>query len=182
MKKTILLLSLTILVCCIAAVGVYLIWGPRIVDTLKHTTLSGMLVPGNIYTVQLKSAEIPAKYMNKSRWDIDGSAPDCYYQIWWRGNKIAESPVVANSLLPHWGRPDNNISNILNTGKGSAKIKVNPNDFIVIKIFDADPLKSDDEVLSTEIPVKKLLQGSNFIKQGNVSFVLNIVEYEDNDK
>ena len=146
-------------------------------NTLKNSTLSNIPVSGEIYNVCVNKAEIPAKFSEKSGWDIDGSAPDCYYQIWWRGNKIAESSIVANSLLPYWNNKNVDISNIFNIGKGVARIKIDTKDTICIKIFDADPLKTDDSVTSSTHPIGKMVMGNNLIKQGNVSFVLNIYEY-----
>ena len=177
-KKIIFICSLFVLGACIIVIIIDLIWGRLIADAVKYTTIASRPVSGQIYTVQLHRAEVPAKFSDKSKWDMDGSAPDCYYQIWWRNNKIAESPIVYNSLLPSWGEKNNDISEILNTGKGTAKIKIDARDSIRIKIYDADPLKSDDLVLDSNIPIVNLLDGVNFITQDEVVFVLELKEYK----
>lgn len=180
MKKAFFILCTLILACCVAAVTAYVIWGDEVIKVVSNSNNVDELDPRKIYSIRLKNASVPPRRSDNKKWDVDSSAPDCYYQIWWRGNKIAESSVVKNSLLPAWSKETINIHDIISTGEISARynsvrIKAGKDDKIIVFLYDNDWLNSDDLALKAHLELNKLHVGDNIIKIGEIEINLNIV-------
>ena len=54
------------------------------------------------YMVYVRKIEVAAKKADGKAWDINGSAPDIFYRLNWKGNKIYESDVKKDSLITEW--------------------------------------------------------------------------------
>jgi hypothetical protein len=57
---------------------------------------------GKEFMVYLRKVEVKPMKANGKAWDLRGSAPDIYYTLTWKNNKIYESDVKKDSLITEW--------------------------------------------------------------------------------
>lgn len=112
------------------------------------------LVEGSDYRVLVAVARIKPVQPGGKEWDSGSSstaAPDPFYEIWWRGNRVYKSQEVENVLVASWSNvalPElyklivgAKVS--LETIREGALITARPSEAIEIRIYDDDPLEND---------------------------------------
>ncbi|HET6202327.1 MAG TPA: hypothetical protein VFI25_05930 [Planctomycetota bacterium] len=112
------------------------------------------LIEGTDYRVMVAVARIKPEKPGGEKWDSGRSstaAPDPFYEIWWRGNRVFKSQEVQDVLVASWSNvalpelvhliADAKVS--LETIKEGALITARWSDAIQVRIYDDDPLNDD---------------------------------------
>lgn len=63
---------------------------------------SSGLTQNKEYMIYVRKIEVSPKKADGKAWDINGSAPDIFYKMTWKGNQIFESDVKKDSLITEW--------------------------------------------------------------------------------
>lgn len=67
--------------------------------------------PGDLWALRFVSGEIPPRQRSGLPWDEEGGAPDAFVRIYRADSLVWESPVVEDSLTPHFDSgPARNVS------------------------------------------------------------------------
>jgi hypothetical protein len=154
-----------------------------LVIAVVATTLFGCkdgskgLVPDRDYYIFLTLIELAPKRDGKS-WDLDRSAPDISYEIWWQDNRIFSSTTKRNTLIADWADDEFDIVGHF-LGKGQqARIKYRPGEEIQVVVFDNDIPPKKDEAERRRIPFDSLREGENLLLgEGNLKrMVINVMD------
>lgn len=151
--------SATSLLAISAVAGIYLAARSRSPEREAETPVAaqpdGMeLIEGMDYRVMVAVARIKPEKPDGGKWDSGGSstaAPDPFYEIWWRGNRVYESQEVEDVLVASWSNvalPElyallTGAKLSLETIKEGALLTARLSDAIEIRILDDDPLNDD---------------------------------------
>ena len=132
---------------------------------------AGNLVDGKEYMIYILKIEVSSKKSDGKDWDIRGSAPDIYYQLVWRGNRIHESTTKKDSLIANWIPIGIDLKDAILQGGVSVDqavklpiIKMDSkdesSDELIFKIID-DDVAGDDEIETMRVYISKLNLGNN---------------------
>jgi hypothetical protein len=138
------------------------------------------LTDGEKYLAIVTDAKLPARPLDDGNWDTGNSAPDCYVEIWWRGNRIHKSSAIPDSLMPSWPERELSVRDAVKSG-GSIRARRNAGVFeakrgehLVVKLLDRD-LAGDDDIGEHKIAVDSLRIGNNEIKDERTRLNLKVV-------
>lgn len=132
---------------------------------------AGNLVDGKEYMIYIRKIEVSPMKSNGKAWDARGSAPDIYYQLFWRGNRIYESDTRDDSLIANWVPIGLDIKDAILKGGVSVDQAVKlpiikrdsrdeSMDELIFKVID-DDLAGDDEIETMRAYISKLNVGDN---------------------
>lgn len=98
---------------------------------------------GNRYYVLLAVVEVAADTGQGRRWDVDDSAPDLDYQIWWRGTRVFESSPKKDSLVGKWSNAAVDWRGLVgelsvDDSMRAARFTARPNDALRFVVRDRD--------------------------------------------
>ena len=115
------------------------------------------------YYVLLSVLEVEPKNGDDG-WDIDGSPPDLYYEVFWKGHRVFKSSTKSDTLVAKWSNVSIGLGDLvkavsLDESIKAARITAREADAIEFRVYDAD-IASDDLVGRWTIPVKDLLVGT----------------------
>lgn len=131
---------------------------------------------GGDYYLRISLVEVASKKADNADWDkIGQAAPDPYYEIHWRDNLVYKSDVKENTLIASWSETELDLLDAALSGDklssdlviAGARINVVEGEKIILKVYDSDPLSSDDLVGEVEIVASELLEGKNSISQAD---------------
>ena len=132
------------LIAALAAVGFRVLFTPSQEAPRRESTY---VEAGKDYYVAIVLLEVAETNLDGSSWDeYNGTAPDPFYEVYWRGTRIFKSPLREDSLLAKWSNLELNLANLaLKGGKASidslvtaARITIRSGEGIEFKIFDSD--------------------------------------------
>jgi hypothetical protein len=140
-----------------AAAGIYLRVRPERSEAQPSAavqTAGTQLIEGRDYRVMIAVARVRPDRPDGAKWDSGASgraAPDPFYEIWWRGNRVHKSHDVKNVLVAAWSSmalPElhrlltgQKIS--LETIQEGALITARAGDTIRFAVVDDDPIDND---------------------------------------
>jgi len=149
----------TSLLAIAAVAGIYLAARSRLPEREAEAPASPEregteLIEGMDYRVMVAVARIKPEKPDGGKWDSGSSsnaAPDPFYEIWWRGNRVYESHEVEDVLVASWSNvalPElyallTGAKLSLETIKEGALITARLSDAIDIRILDDDPIHDD---------------------------------------
>lgn len=151
-----------------------LLWwrvGPGTVGdpTTKPTGGGPSTVPcSRDYYVWVKLIELTPKMPNGSRWDMDGSAPDVRFRLWWKGNLVQESTTRRDSLIATWELLSADLLEIVRSG-GTIEVasvvslpivRVEPGMTLRIVVDDND-VGNGEPAGELDIALDQLTEGEN---------------------
>ena len=135
------------------------------------------VVAGGDYYVLVTVMEFHPRQPDGDDWDPNDSAPDIFYSLSWRGQKIfdTENDVAENALIARWFGlgADLELTDVgkilLPSGKRisprnaikAGLISAAPGDALVIRAYDYDPTSPDDDAGRCVIAVMRLQLGDN---------------------
>ena len=140
------------------------------VEAPSETPAGALRISGQYY-VWVSSLEVAPLRADGGAWDLDDSAPDPYFQIWWKGVRVERgfAPAV-DALIGNWlaladGLLDK-ARRILKTeapGSGDVRapvVRITPGGAVEVRIYD-DDLGPDDPMGQHSIPFAHLREGLN---------------------
>jgi len=71
-------------------------------ETIEPTLANSNFPQNKEFMIYLRKLEVNPMKANGKAWDIKGSAPDIYYKLIWKNNKIYQSDVKKDSLITEW--------------------------------------------------------------------------------
>lgn len=116
------------------------------------------------YYVLLSVVEVkPARGADESSWDIDGSAPDLYYEIHWQGHRVFQSTKKSDTLVAKWSNVAVDLGDLvrsvsLDESMQAARITARASDEVEFIVYDAD-VGGDDVAGRWKVAVKDLAVG-----------------------
>jgi len=172
-KVTLLVLVLCVIVSAIG-LAIFLKKGAKDPDANKPKNGAvgvGNLVDGKEYMIYIHKIEVAPMRSDGKAWDARGSAPDIYYQLTWRGNRIYESDTKKDSLIANWIPIGLDLKDTILQGGVSVDQAVKlpiikrdksdeSTDELVFKVID-DDLAGDDEIETMRVYISKLNVGDN---------------------
>ncbi len=128
----------------------------------------GKVAEGRPYYIFVRELEIAPKKPNGKAWDrVADEAPDPYYEIHWRDNRIFRSPTQRDHLISQWSPLGVDTIKSIRDGRiaihsviKAASIRAVGGESIVLRVFDDDPV-SQDEVASLTFAFRDLREGEN---------------------
>lgn len=145
-------------------------------------SVSSTLPSGQDYYVWVKLIELTEKMPDGSRWDMDGSAPDVRFRVWWKGNLVQVSTTRRDSLIAKWQLLSPDILEIIRSG-GTVEVssmmklpivRVQPGMTLAIVIDDND-VGNGELAGEIEIPLDQLKAGENTLPGPQGSGVVRVV-------
>ena len=191
--------TLLILVICViaSAIGLALFLKKNGNDTDVNIPKNGAVGAGNLvdgkeYMIYIRKIEVSPMKSDGKAWDVRGSAPDIYYQLYWRGNRIHESDAKKNSLIANWIPIGLNLKDTILQGGVSVDQAVKlpiikrdskdeSTDELIFKVID-DDVAGDDEIETMRVYISKLNVGDNVFdysdKQGHgvIKAVIRVID------
>jgi hypothetical protein len=141
------------------------------------------LTESSRYLISIVEAELPKSKGDGSSWDWDNSGPDCFYEIWWRQNRIFSSSPVPDSLLPRWQERDLNLIDVIKT-QGDVRTRLNgaeftpsPGDMVIVVLKDAD-IVEHELIDKIKVPVNTLKTGDQEIRGTYVRLRVRVLRLE----
>ena len=145
---------------------------------------------GREYYLFIPSLEVAALKSSGKSWDSwPESAPDPYVEVYWRNQLAYRSSVKKDSFIAKWSNTEVKLAELLLSEKTSledtlaaARIKIEPEGELLIKILDRDPLGSDDLIGSFAVKLEKLKIGDQTISrptEGIGKITLRLVRLSD---
>jgi hypothetical protein len=125
--------------------------------------------PELVYAVWCVSAEVAPHRPDGSLWDEDGSPPDPFAELIWRGNRVLESATSRNTLVASWGRSSLQLGDLLRMEfrpsdlDKVARIKADPSESVSVNVYDRDIFASE-LIGSVEILLGTLKHGINRVE------------------
>ncbi len=105
-----------------------------------------------------------------NKWDVfDGSAPDIYYEVEWKGTRIHKSSTKEDDLIARWMPIGVNVMDAIKSGKiqidsvvGAPIVNLSaPEDeALIIHVFDGDVM-ARERAASIRIKLTELVEGDN---------------------
>ena len=114
------------------------------------------------YYVALAVVEATPK-RNGKKWDLDGSAPDLYYEVHWQGHRVFKSSKKADTLVAKWSNVAVDLGDLLKSVSldesiQAARITAREGGTVRFIVYDAD-VGGDDVVAEWTVPVAQLEVG-----------------------
>jgi len=134
------------------------------------------------YYVWVKLVELTPKMPSGSKWDMDGSAPDIRFRLWWKGNLVQVSTTRRDALIAKWDLLAPDILEILRSG-GTVEIssvmtmpivRIEPGMTLGIVVDDND-VGNGELAANFEIPLDRLKAGENELPGPTGSGVVRVV-------
>lgn len=153
----------------VIAVGTFFAVFPLDEDGAEAAPLSPLEVTiGRDYYVFLRSLEIAPKNPSGRSWDLlGGEAPDPYYEVHWRDNRIFASSTQRNQLIAHWSPLGVDTVKSIREGRLSidsvikaAVIRATGDESFELRIYDDDPV-SQDSIATLTFQFSELKEGNN---------------------
>ena len=122
---------------------------------------------GRDYYVSASTIELTELDSAGSAWDtLTGSAPDMYYEIYWKGTRVFSSTTKDDSFLAKWSNAEIDLKKLaLNGGTTSldnliqaARLNIKENESIEVRVYDSDLVESHLAGIKT-FPSKDLVIG-----------------------
>jgi hypothetical protein len=172
--------SLLIMVVCIVGAALGLIFfmksdggeGPGgTTNGADAGAASGTLVSGKEYMIYIRNIEVQSRKANGKAWDSGDTAPDIFYTLSWKKNKIYESDKKSDSLIAEWIPVGVSLKDSIMSGKVSVDQaislpivkfdkEVQESDELLFNIIDSDVL-SNDGIEDLRVYLSKLKEGDN---------------------
>ena len=170
--------TLFILILCVVASAIGLAFFLKKDNTAKKPEQpkngavgKGNLVDGKEYMIYILKMEVAPTKSDGKAWDARGSAPDIYYQLYWKGNRIYESDAKKDSLIANWIPIGLDLKDTILQGGVSVDQAVKlpiikrdskdeSSDELIFKVID-DDVAGDDEIETLRIYISKLNAGDN---------------------
>lgn len=123
---------------------------------------------GKPYYIFVRSLEIAPKKPDGKPWDrVADEAPDPYYEVHWRENRIFASPTQRDQLISNWSPLGVDTIKSIRDGRialhsviNAASLRAVGGESFVLRVFDDDPL-SQDEVAALTFAFRDLREGEN---------------------
>lgn len=152
----------------------------------------GNLVDGKEYMIYIFKIEVAPTKSDGKPWDARGSAPDVYYELSWRKNKIYKSETKKDSLIANWIPIGLDLKESILKGTVTVDQAVNlpiikreskdeSSDELIFKIID-DDVVGDDQIEILRVYISKLNVGENVFtfegKEGHgiVKAVIRVID------
>lgn len=111
----------------------------------------GQLEEGNNYYVFVRSLEIEPKTQSGKDWDaLIDKAPDPYYEVYWRDNRIFRSSTQEDQLIATWSPLGVDTLDSIREGRiavdsviKAAALRAVAGETFKIRILDNDPVSED---------------------------------------
>lgn len=170
--------TLIILVICVIASAIGLAFflkkgkNDEVAKTPKDGSVGkGNLVDGKEYMIYILKMEVAPTKSDGKAWDARGSAPDIYYQLMWKGNRIYESDAKKDSLIANWIPIGLDLKDTILSGGVSVDQAVKlpiikrdskdeSSDELIFKVID-DDIAGDDEIETMRVYISRLNVGDN---------------------
>ena len=172
-KGTLLIMVVCVIAC---AVGLALFLkkapGTEIVEKPKNGAVGiGNLVDGKEYMIYIRKIEVAPMKSDGKPWDARGSAPDIYYELTWRGNRIYKSEARKDALIANWIPIGLDLKDTIMQGSVSVdqavKLPIIKRDSkneasneLIFKVID-DDIAGDDEIEKMRVYIDRLNVGDN---------------------
>lgn len=134
------------------------------------------------YYVWVKLIELTPETPTGSNWDMDGSAPDIRFRLWWKGNLVQVSTTRRDSLIGKWDLLAPDILEVPRSG-GTVEIssvisipivRIEPGMTLGIVVDDND-IGNVELAANFEIPLDLLKVGENELPGPSGSGVVRVV-------
>lgn len=120
-------------------------------DDASAAAQSETLSSGGHYYIFVRSLEIHPKKPSGKSWDsLSDEAPDPYYEIHWRENRIFSSITQRDQLIGNWSPLGVDTIKSIREGRLSvdsvikaASIRATENEAFELRVFDDDPVSKD---------------------------------------
>jgi hypothetical protein len=145
----------------VAGVGVAY-WFPRR-DAPAEAAPPARVVAERDYYVLLHAIEVAPEAAPGRSWDVDGSAPDLYYEVWWQGHKVFVSATKKDTLTAVWSNAAVGVGAVVggvsvDDSIKAARVTARAGQAIEFRVYD-DDLAGDDLAGRFEVPLDGLLVG-----------------------
>lgn len=153
----------------IIVTGIFFAVFPLDDDGAKAASASHLDVKiGTNYFVFVRSLEIAPKTPAGKSWDlVGGEAPDPYYEVHWRDNRIFASSTQRNQLIAHWSPLGVDTIKSIREGRlaidsviKAALIRATGEESFELRIYDDDPI-AEDEIATLTFQFSELREGDN---------------------
>ncbi len=150
-------------------IGVFLAWRPDRPSSVEAVSGEvGKVAEGRPYYIFVRELEIAPKKPNGRAWDrVADEAPDPYYEIHWRDNRIFASPTQRDQLISQWSPLGLDTLKSIRDGRitlhsviNAASLRAVGGESFVLRVFDDDPV-SEDDVAALTFAFKDLKEGEN---------------------
>ncbi len=109
------------------------------------------LSEGTCYYVFVRSLEVAPRKPSGKHWDaISGQAPDPYYEVHWRDNRIFASATQRDQLIATWSPLGVDTLKSIREGRLSidsvikaATMRAGTEEYFDIRVYDDDPISQD---------------------------------------
>ena len=131
----------------IAAIAALAVGAIRSQVPVRTQVESTAVKQGRDYYVAIVLLELEETNLEGASWDeYNGTAPDPFYEVYWRGTRVFKSPVREDSLLAKWSNLELDLADLaLKGGKTSidslvkaARISVQSGEGLEFRIYDSD--------------------------------------------
>lgn len=137
-------------------------------STLPVAGADGKVMEGKSYYVFVRTMEVAPRKPDGKPWDrVADEAPDPYYEIHWRDNRIFASPTQRDQLISQWSPLGVDTIKSIRDGRialhsviNAASIRAVGGENFVLRVFDDDPV-SEDEVANLTFAFRDLKEGEN---------------------
>ena len=106
---------------------------------------------GKDYYVSASIVELTALNPDGNSWDsLTSSAPDIYYEIYWKGTRVFSSATKDDTFLAKWSNAEIDLKKLaLNGGTTSldnliqaARLNIKEDENIEVRVYDSDVVES----------------------------------------
>ena len=168
--------------------GLGYLWFSSVIYDESSSVSDAKTEVGNDYYVTLTLVELKEKKEDGSEWDsLNDSAPDIYFEIYWRGLRVHKSTVKDDSLIGKWSNAEVDIREMALKGESAsvdgliqaARINVQENEELEFRVYDYDPLGSSDLAGTFKINVTDLEIGDTTVEPSTNSIkrlVLRVID------
>ena len=172
-KSTLIIMIICVIAC---AVGLALFLkkekADQVIEKPKNGAVGkGNLVDGKEYMIYIRKIEVAPMKSDGKAWDVRGSAPDIYYQLTWRGNRIHESDTKKDALIANWIPIGIDLKDTILQGgvtvDQAVKLPIIKRDSkdestneLIFKVID-DDIAGDDEIETMRVYIDRLNIGDN---------------------
>ncbi len=128
---------------------------------------SGLPVGKNYY-VFIRSLEVAAQKSSGKNWDaVADEAPDLYYEVYWRENRIFRSATQRDQLIGNWSPLGVDTLKSIREGRiaidsviKAAAIRAAEGEAFELRVYDDDPV-SQDVIAKLSFALSDLREGDN---------------------
>ena len=113
--------------------------------------IPAQVVTGGDYYVSIPLIELSEYDSDGNSWDHNnGTGPDIFYEIFWKGHRIFKSGVKEDSFVAKWSNVEVDVAKLalsrgtsIETLVQAARLNVQPGESIEVAVYDSD-LMADD--------------------------------------